>query len=132
VGATLRFAKVIDADRYQRSGARVEPGTPSIVRLPGEAPATALPFLVIRAWDDIEHGGVTESWRIQGAHGETLHEGVERTVLPDQGPVADEVDGFDVEYADDGYTLVLLIDDREVARADFPVVVDETGERLAE
>lgn len=132
MGATLRFAKVIDADQYQRSGARVEPGTPSLVRLPTEGPATALPFLVVRAWDDIDAGGVAESWRVEGPHGERVREGVERTVLANQGPISDEVEGLELAYADDGYTLVLHIDDREVARVDFPVVVDDSGDRLAE
>lgn len=132
MGATLRYAKVIDADRYQRQGAVTKPGTDSVLRLPSDGPATALPFLVLRAWDDIDSGGVGESWRIESPQGRTLYTVPSRTVLADQGEIVDEIDDLTVEYAGDGYTLVLLIDEREVARVDVPVRVDQTGERLAE
>lgn len=132
MGATLRYAKVVDADRYQRQGGVTRPGTESTIRLAQSGPAPALPFLVLRAWDDIDAGGVAEQWTLRSPHGRTLYESASRTVLADQGEIADEVDDLEIEYADDDYTLVLSIDGREVARVDVPVEVDESGGRLAE
>lgn len=132
MGATLRYAKVIDADLYQRQGGVTKPGTGSRLRLPGAGPATVLPFLVLRAWDDIDSGGVGERWRIDGPHGRTVYTAPTRTVLADQGEIVDEIDDLDVEFGGDDYTLVLFIDDREVARVDVPVEVDPDGTRLAE
>jgi hypothetical protein len=121
MGATLRYAKVVDQEEFMRSGSRIRPGLESIVRLKGAAPCPAQTFYVVRAWDRFE-GGFTERWRILDPHGRTVHEPVEREVLPEHSDIADEVADQAFEYADDGYQLVLEIDGREVARADFPVV----------
>lgn len=120
MGATLRYAKVVDRDSFQRSGAQIRPGLDSGVQLAGPAPSTAAPFYILRAWDDVG-AGVTETWRIVDPHGRTVREGLSREVLPEHGDLADEIEDLDVEYADEGYQLVLDIDGREVARADFPV-----------
>lgn len=120
MGATLRYAKVVDRDHFQRSGAQIRPGLDSGIRLSGPAPSTAAPFYVLRAWDHVG-AGVTETWRIVDPHGRTVREGLPREVLPEHGDLADEIEDLEVEYADEGYQLVLDIDGREVARADFPV-----------
>lgn len=121
MGATLRYAKVVDRDSLQRSGGTVRPGLDNGVRLSAEAPAEVAPFLVLRAWDHFD-GAFTETWRILDPHGRTVHEPVSREVLAGEGELADEVAELEVEYADDGYQLVLEIDGREVARAEFPVL----------
>ena len=125
MGATLRYAKVVDRDRLQRSGGAVRPGLDNGVQVTAEPPAPAEPFLVLRAWDHFD-GAFTETWRIVDPHGRTVHEPVSREVLAGQGDIADEVSELEVEYADDGYQLVLEIDGREVARADFPVTEART------
>lgn len=132
MGATLRYAKVVDADQYQQQGGVTKPRTESVIRIPEEGPSRALPFLVVRAWDYIDSGGIGETWRIQGPEGGIVHEMAPRTVLADQGEIVDELDDVEFPYASDDYTLVLTIEDREVARVDFPVIVDESGGRLAE
>jgi len=121
MGATLRYAKIVDRDAWQRSGGTVRPGLDNGVRLSAEAPAVVEPFLVLRAWDHFD-GSFTETWRIVDPYGRTVYEPVSREVLAGQGELADEVEDLELEYADDGYQLVLEIDGREVARADFPVL----------
>lgn len=37
MGATLRYAKVVDREGFQRSGARVRPGLDSWIELTGDA-----------------------------------------------------------------------------------------------
>lgn len=126
MGATLRYAKVVDRERFQRSGAQIRPGLDSGVRLTTPAPAPAEAFYVLRAWDDVD-AGFTENWRIVDPHGRTLRDGLPRQVLATHDDLADEIDDLEVEYADDGYQLVLEVDDREVARVDFPVVDSASG-----
>ena len=121
MGATLRYAKVIDRDAFQRSGGQVRPGLESEVLLPSPAPTRAQPFYVLRAWDDAD--SFTETWRIADPHGRTVHEGLAREVLVENGALADEIEDASFEYDDDGYQLVLEVDGREVARVDFPVRV---------
>lgn len=126
MGATLRYAKVVDREQFQRSGAQVRPGLNSGVRLRAPAPAPAAPFYILRAWDDVD-AGFNESWRIVDPHGRTLRDGMPRQVLSTHDDLADEVDDLEVEYADEGYQLVLAVDDREVARVDFPVTDGSPG-----
>lgn len=126
MGATLRYAKVVDRDHFQRTGAQVRPGLDSQVRLKGDAPGPASPFYILRAWDDVD-AGFTETWRIVEPHGRTVRESVAREVLAEHGDVADEIEDQEFEYADEGYQLVLEVDGREVARVDFPVL-EPTGE----
>ncbi len=126
MGATLRYAKVVDREYLQVHGGTVQPSTESRVELPEEGPSTAAPFLVMRAWDLVDTA-FTETWRILDPHGRTVHDDVSREVLAAQGDIADEVSELEFEYADDGYQLVLEVEGREVARANFPVVVAPPG-----
>lgn len=121
MGATLRYAKVVDSDHLQAHGG-LSPSTDNVVMLREKAPAIARDFLVLRAWDRIE-GGVDEGWRLEDPHGQVVYNGAPRTVLAQDGDVFDEVQGVRFEYSDDAYQLVLEIDGREVARAGFAVVV---------
>lgn len=127
MGATLRYAKVVDGDHLQAHGG-LSPSTDSVVLLDGPAPSPARDFEVLRAWDDIDRGGIEETWRIEDPHGQVLYTGAPRTVLPDQGGIADEIGGVVFEYDDTGYQLVLQVDDREVARADFRVAVADADD----
>lgn len=131
MGATLRYAKVVDRESFQRRGAQLRPGLDSGVRLTAPAPSTAAPFYVLRAWDFVG-AGFTETWRILEPYGRTIREGLRREVRSDHDDLADEIDDQRFEYADDGYQLVLEIDGREVARVDFPVADGEGGESEAE
>ena len=120
MGATLRYAKVVDRDEAHEHGG-LTPATDNVVRLAGAAPATARDFVIARAWDGVE-GGVEERWRLEDTNGHVVYRGVPRTVLANDGDIYDEIRGVRFEYADDDYQLVLEIDDREVARTDFAVV----------
>lgn len=133
MGATLRYAKVVDRELFLRTGATVRPGLGNEVRLlpgdhngdpggdSGEEPARAAPFLLLRAWDGAG-GAFTETWHLVDPHGRTVRPPATREVLPGQSEISDEIADQRFEYADDGYQLVLKVDDREVARASFPVV----------
>ena len=120
MGAKLKYAKVVDRDVFERSGARLRPGLDNRVTLRGPAPAPALRFGVHRAWYAVD-GAFTEAWRILDPHGRTVHAGVEHEVVGGNMDLVDEVDDLEFEYADRGYQLVLSVDGREVARADFEV-----------
>jgi hypothetical protein len=119
MGATLRYAKVVDREDFFLSGGVIRPGLDSGVRLPGPAPARAAPFIVMRAWDQFD-SAFTETWRLLDAHGRTVREPVSREVTAADGDVADEIDDQEFEYEGE-YQLVLEVEGREVARADFPV-----------
>lgn len=120
MGATLRYAKIVDRDSFQRRGAKVRPGLDSGVRLKGEAPSLAAPFYVLRAWDGVD-AGFTETWRLVEPYGRTVRESMPRAVLAEHDDLADEVDDQEFEYAEERYQLILEVDGREVARVDFPV-----------
>lgn len=120
MGATLRYAKVIDREEYQRHGAVAKPNLESIVHLTGEPPTKAKDFYVLRSYG-AEFDAFTETWRIADPHGMTVHEPVTREVLTGQGEIADEIVGQHFDYADEGYQLIIEIDGREVARAAFTV-----------
>lgn len=126
MGATLRYAKVVDREYFQVHGGEVKPSTENRVELPEEGPATAAPFVVLRAWDLVD-SAFTETWRIVDPHGRTVHDPVSREVLREHKEIGDEINELEFEYADDGYQLVLEVDGREVARAEFPVVVSPPG-----
>lgn len=119
MGASLRYAKVVDRQRFINSGGSIRPSLENGVRLADAPPAPAEPFYVLRAWDLFD--AFTETWRILEPHGRTVFEGTPREVLSNHDDLADELDDVHFEYADDGYQLVLEVDGREVARADFPV-----------
>lgn len=120
MGATLRYAKVIDREEYQRHGAETKPGLESVVDLKGPAPSPAVDFFVIRSWSG-DFDAFTETWRILDPHGMTVREPVSREVLAGHGEIADEIVDQHFDYADEGYQLVLEVDEVEVARADFRV-----------
>lgn len=128
MGATLRYAKVVDRTSFINSGGAIRPGLPSEVRLPDGEPGTADPFYVLRAWDDVD-AAFTETWRLVEPEGRTLRTSPPREVLAAHGDLSDEVDDAVFEFAADGYTLVLEVDDTEVARVDFSVTsaVPPTG-----
>lgn len=121
MGARLKFAKVVDRERFLRTGAEVRPGMENRVELLGAAPAKSAGFAVRREWYDVE-GAFTESWSIQDPHGRTVYEGLDREVVGGNRELVDEIDDLLFEYADSGYQLVLSVDGREVARVDFDVV----------
>lgn len=123
MGVTLRYAKVVDRDLFLRTGGIVRPGLDNEVRLAeDEAPVQAAPFLILRAWDGAD-GAFTETWRLVDPHGHTIRPSTTREVLQGQTEISDEIIDQRFEYADDGYQLVLEVDDREVARANFPVLL---------
>lgn len=121
MGATLRYAKVVDRDHVQAHGG-LTPSTDNLVTLRGEAPAVARDFLVLRAWDD-DSGGFEETWRLEDVHGRVVYRGTPRTVLAEHDDTFDEVQDVRFDHADDTYQLVLEVDGREVARTDFAVIV---------
>ena len=51
-----------------------------------------------------------------------MHEALEREVIAGQSELVDEVIDLAIDYASEGYTLVLEMDGRVIARAEFPVV----------
>ena len=124
MGARLQYAKVIDRKRFFDRGGRVHPKLENEVVLDGE-PGRAGAFLVLRGWTD-DHGSFTEQWRIEPPEGGTVYSSVPREIhLATPSHVEnleDEVADLDLEFAADDYNVVFLLDDREVARATFPVV----------
>jgi hypothetical protein len=123
MGASLRYAKVIDRDEHQRRGGGVRPSLDNVVYLGGEPPADAAPFTVLRAWEGFD--AVTEAWWIEDPHGQTVREPVSREVVAGQADLADEVDDQHFGYADDDYQVVFELDGREVARVGFRVATRE-------
>jgi|SRR5918997_1082607 hypothetical protein len=122
MGIRLRYAKVVDQDLFLRTGGTVRPGLNNEIRLAeDETPAQALPFFVLRAWDDVD-GAFTETWRLVDPHGRTVRPSTTREVLQGQTEISDEIVDQQFEYTDDSYQLVLEIDEREVARANFSVL----------
>ncbi len=124
MGATLRYAKVVDRDHVQAHGG-LTPSTDNLVTLADDAPAVARDFLVLRAWD-VDTGGFEETWRIEDAHGHAVYRGTPRTVLAEHDDIFDEVQGVRFEHTD-SHQLVLEVDGREVARTDFAVIVTADG-----
>lgn len=138
MGATLAWLKVVDTARWRLEGADVDlkPGLENVVELGAEAPAAARPFVVHRAWSYFDTA-FTERWYIRDPNGRTVRPHVEREVIagfasPQSGGITDEIEGQFFDYADTGYQLIIEIEDREVARADFevrePTDVEEYGE----
>jgi hypothetical protein len=123
MGARLRYAKVIDKQKFLVGGARLHPSLQNEV-LVGSEPGTAAAFLLMRAWSE-EKGTFTEQWRIETPGGTTIYEGTPRelhiSTRDHIEKLQDEVADLAVEYAAEDYTVVFTLDDREVARTDFPV-----------
>ena len=91
MGATLRYAKVVDRDHVQAHGG-LTPSTDNLVTLADDAPAVARDFLVLRAWD-VDTGGFEETWRIEDAHGHAVYRGTPRTVLAEHDDIFDRFRG---------------------------------------
>ena len=128
MGTRLKYAKVVDRDLFLRTGGEIRPGLENRVDLLGEAPTKAAGFTVRREWYDVD-GAFTESWSIQDPHGRTVYEGLDREVVGGNQELVDDIDDVLFEYADAGYQLVLAVDGREVARADFEVAEPQREER---
>lgn len=127
MGARLHFAKVIDKELfYVKENGRVHPHLESRVVLRDE-PGTAGDFLVIRGWGD-DRGTFTERWTLQGPGGMTIYESSPREVhIPTPSrteQLQDEISDLELDAAADDYNVVFYLDDREVARVGFPVVID--------
>lgn len=89
MGATLRYAKVVDREHLQAHGG-LSPATDNLVKLVGTAPAVARDFLILRAWDDVG-SGFEEQWHLEDAHGRVVYRGTPRTVLAEHGDIFDEL-----------------------------------------
>jgi hypothetical protein len=125
MGARLHYAKVIDRELFVKDGGRVHPGLDNRVVLE-DAPGVAKAFLVLRAWGD-DHGTFTEQWRVVGSGGGLVYESLPREIhLATEGHVEkleDELADLQFEYPADDYSVVFVLDDREVARVTFPVTL---------
>lgn len=121
MGARLSYAKVIDQAEFLARGGKLHPGLPNFVLVRDE-PGAAATFLVMRGWVD-DHGTFTEQWRIDTPGGSRVYESLPREIhLPTTEHIErleDEVSGLELEYAADDYSVVFLLDDREVARVQF-------------
>jgi len=126
MGATLRYAKVIDVDRFTQQGGQIRPGLDCEVRLSGPPPAVAAPFVIARSW--VGDHAFTETWRIVDPHGRTLREGAPREVLETESDIHDEIADLALEFADQGFAVVFDIDGREVARCAFDVLEPQPAE----
>jgi hypothetical protein len=126
MGARLQYAKIIDRELFYNRGGRVHPKLKNEVVLQ-EEPGLAAAFLVMRGWVD-DRGTCTEQWRLEDPEGLRVYESVPRELyLPTDAHLErleDEVADLELEFAADGYTAVFSLDDREVARTDFTVRVD--------
>ena len=122
MGARLQYAKVIDRELFLARGGRVHPKLENQVLL-HEEPGRAHVFLVLRGWTG-DHGSFTEQWRIDSPARQSLYESVPREIhLATESHVErleDEVADLVLDFSAD-YTLVFRLDDRDVARVDFPV-----------
>lgn len=127
MGARLQYAKVIDREIFYIRGGRLHPGLHNDVVV-AEEPGVAGAFLVFRAWGD-DKGTFTEQWRIESPGGTRIYESAPRELhFANNGHVEkleDEVADLRVDYTADDYTVVFVLDDREVARVDFPVRLAE-------
>lgn len=123
MGARLQYAKVIDRALFFGKGGKVHPGLDNEVLLLGEDGKSGA-FLVLRAWTD-DHGSFTEQWRLEAPGGIVIYESTPRELhLATPGHVEkleDEVADLEFEFESDAYNAVFFLDDREVARATFPV-----------
>jgi hypothetical protein len=127
MGARLQYAKVIDRELFYIRGGRLHPGLHNQVVV-AEEPGVVAAFLVFRAWSD-DTGTFTEQWRIETPGGTTIYESAPRELhIASNGHIEkleDEVADLHVEYAADDYRVVFVLDDREVARVGFPVLLTE-------
>ena len=130
MGARLLYAKVIDREKFIIGGGKIHPGLSSQVVVNGE-PGVAAAFLLLRGWTG-EYGTFTEQWRIESPGGTAVYEGIPRELhIATRDHVErleDEVADLKIDYAADDYRDVFTLDDREVARMDFPIGAQEQPE----
>ena len=123
MGASLRYAKVLDREAFMIKGGKLHPGLENEIVVNAE-PGRAAAFVVFRGWGD-DHGSFTEQWRIEDPEGRTVYESIPREIhVASNGHVErleDEVADLDFEFAADDYEVVFTLDEREVARARFAV-----------
>ena len=123
MGASLRYAKVLDREAFMIKGGKLHPGLENEIVVSDE-PGPAAAFVVFRGWGD-DHGSFTEQWRIEDPEGRTVYESIPREIhVASNGHVErleDEVADLDFEFAADDYEVVFTLDEREVARARFAV-----------
>jgi hypothetical protein len=130
MGARLQYAKVIDREKFIIGGGKIHPGLSNQVVVNGE-PGVAAAFLLLRGWTG-EYGTFTEQWRIESPGGTAVYEGIPRELhIATRDHVErleDEVADLKIDYAADDYRVVFTLDDREVARMDFPIGAQEQPE----
>jgi hypothetical protein len=130
MGARLLYAKVIDREKFIIGGGKIHPGLSNKVIVNGE-PGVAAAFLLLRAWTG-EYGTFTEQWRIESPGGTSVYEGIPRELhIATRDHVErlqDEVADLKIAYAADDYRVVFTLDEREVARMDFPIGAHERPE----
>ena len=128
MGARLMYAKVVDRQRFMIRGGKIHPGLDNEVLINDE-PGRVAAFLVLRAWSE-ERGTFTEQWRLESPGGSKLYTSTPRELhLATESHVErleDEIADLEIEYAAEDYCVVFQLDDREVARVDFPIRVVET------
>lgn len=128
MGARLMYAKVVDRQRFMIRGGKIHPGLDNEVLI-NEEPGRVAAFLVLRAWSE-ERGTFTEQWRLESPVGSKLYTSTPRELhLATESHVErleDEIADLEIEYAAEDYCVVFQLDDREVARVDFPIRVVET------
>ncbi|MDQ4028938.1 MAG: hypothetical protein M3214_12960 [Actinomycetota bacterium] len=128
MGARLMYAKVVDRQRFMIRGGKIHPGLDNEVLI-NEEPGRVAAFLVLRAWSE-ERGTFTEQWRLESPGGSKLYTSTPRELhLATESHVErleDEIADLEIEYAAEDYCVVFQLDDREVARVDFPIRVVET------
>ncbi len=127
MGASLRYAKVLDRQAFMIKGGKLHPGLTNEI-IVNDEPGRAAAFIVFRGWGD-DHGSFTEQWRIEDPEGRKIYESIPREInIATNGHVErleDEVADLDFEFAADDYEVVFLLDEREVARARFAVKISK-------
>jgi hypothetical protein len=127
MGARLQYAKVVDRERFYFRGGKLHPGLDNETVVNDE-PGRVAAFLILRGWGE-DHGTFTEQWRIESPGGTALYTSTERELhLASDSHVErleDEVNDLEIEYAADDYCVVFKLDEREVARVNFPIRVVE-------
>lgn len=130
MAARLAYLKVIDRERFYEKGGRIHPGLDNEVILRDE-PGEAAAFLVLRGWTE-DHGTFTEQWRIESPGGEAIYESLPRELhLATEEHVEkleDELADLEFKYAAENYSIVVTLDENEVARVNFPVEVQDNGD----
>jgi hypothetical protein len=125
MGARLLYAKVVDRERFMIRGGKIHPGLDNETVV-NEEPGKVAAFLVLRAWGDAR-GTFTEQWRVESPGGSHLYTSTPRELhIATESHVErleDEVADLDIEYAAEDYRVAFLLDEREIARVEFPVRV---------